>query len=94
MSTLDILVIAMACELAYLGDPERVYLVTCDRRMKSVFEQLKNTPESELKRLKVERVIIGEPEGQRWKPPNVLLLQDAGPNDIPRVEGQPPLNIR
>ena len=93
LSTLDILVIAMACELAYIGDPEKVFLITCDRRMKRVFEELKRADEHDLKRLKVERV-IGDPEGKRWVPPNVLLLQDAMPREFPRVDGQPLMNVR
>jgi len=91
LSTLDILVIAMACELAYVGDPEKLYLVTCDRRMKTVFEVLKETDPNELKRLKVERN-IGDPKQKRWVAPNVLLLQDAKANEIPRVDGQRRLN--
>lgn len=93
LSTLDILVIAMACELAYIGDPEKVFLITCDRRMKKVFEGLKRADEHDLKRLKVERV-IGDPKERRWVPPNVLLLQDAIPKEFPRVDGQPPMNVR
>jgi predicted nucleic acid-binding protein len=93
LSTLDILVIAMACELAYIGDPKMVYLITCDRRMKKVFEALKSAPESDLRRLKVERIIFGEPKHRRWVPPNVVLLQDARPKEFPRVDGQPLLNV-
>jgi hypothetical protein len=93
LSTLDILVIAMACELAYIGDPEEVFLITCDRRMKRVFEELKRADERDLKRLKVERV-IGDPKGKRWVPPNVLLLQDAIVKEFPRVDGQPMMNVR
>jgi len=92
LSTLDILVIAMACELAYLGDPEKVYLITCDHRMKEVFEALKNTNESDLKRLKVDRV-IGYPNGKRWVPPHVLFLNDAKTNDFPQVDRQAKLNV-
>ncbi len=43
LSTFDILVIAMACELAYIGRPEDTFLVTCDHRMKRVFEELKKS---------------------------------------------------
>ncbi len=93
LSTLDILVIAMACELAYIGDPEKVFLVTCDRRMKKVFEELKSADERDLRRLKVERV-IGDPKNKRWVPPNMLLLQDATPKEFPRVDGQPMMNVR
>jgi len=92
LSTLDILVIAMACELAYVADPEKVYLVTCDRRMRTVFEALKEADESDLRRLKGDRN-IGHPKHKRWIPPKVLLLQDVGPNEMPRVDRQPPLNL-
>jgi predicted nucleic acid-binding protein len=94
LSTLDILVIAMACELAYIGDPEKVFLITCDRRMKKVFQGLKDAAERDLKRLRVDRIIIGDPKEKRWVPPNVLLLQDATPREFPRVDGQPMMNVR
>ena len=94
LSTLDILVIAMACELAYIGDPEKVFLITCDRRMKKVFQGLKDADERDLKRLKVDRIIIGDPKEKRWVPPNVLLLQDATPKEFPRADGQPMMNVR
>jgi len=93
LSTLDILVIAMACELAYIGDPEKVFLITCDCRMKDVFEELKRVDERDLQRLKVDRV-IGDPKGKRWAPPSVLLLQEAIPREFPRVDGQPMMNVR
>jgi hypothetical protein len=93
LTTLDILVIAMACELGYVGDPEKVFLVTCDRRMKDVFEELKRTDERKRKRLKVERVVIGEPEERRWIAPKVILLQEARASDIPHLERQPRLNV-
>jgi predicted nucleic acid-binding protein len=41
LSTFDVLVIAMASELAYVGEAESTFLVTCDRRIKRVVEQLK-----------------------------------------------------
>ncbi len=93
LSTLDILVIAMACELAYIGDPREVYLVTRDRRMKDVFQRLKEFPIQKRRDLQIERQ-MGEPEGKRWEPPNVLLLQSAAPAEFPRVTGQPAMNVR
>jgi hypothetical protein len=93
LSTLDILVIAMACELAYIGDPDQVYLITRDRRMKDVFQMLKEFPIQKRRELQVERP-MGEPEAKRWAAPKVLLLQSAAPAEFPRVTGQPALNVR
>jgi hypothetical protein len=42
LSTFDVLIIAMACELAYERKPEDVFLVTCDRRIKRVTDQLRS----------------------------------------------------
>ncbi len=73
LSTFDILVIAMACELAYTREFEDTFLVTCDRRMKDVVEEMKtagpgsSTPEGPL----------GKVENARWLPPNcIYLLRD------------------
>ncbi len=92
LSTLDILVIAMACELAYVGDPEKVFLVTWDRRMKTVFEELKKVDRTRLKELKVQRA-LGEPRDERWTPPTVLYVTEVTAEDIPTVEGQRPLSF-
>jgi hypothetical protein len=93
LSTLDLLVIAMACELAYIGDASQVYLITRDRRMKRVLEALKKADPAELKRLKVHRA-IGDPKNKRWVPPNVLLIQEAPAREFPRVDRQPMMNVR
>jgi predicted nucleic acid-binding protein len=92
LSTFDILVIAMACELAFLRPTEDIYLLTCDRRIKRVCDQLAKTERKFLHSLKVPG-ILDEPEDTRWLPPKVLYLPHASPRDIPRVEMQPPLNL-
>jgi hypothetical protein len=66
LSTFDILVFAMVCELAYTRECEETLLVTCDRRMKDVTEELRtaspgsSTPDGPL----------GRVENARWVPPN------------------------
>ncbi|MCJ7503593.1 MAG: hypothetical protein MUP80_11110 [Acidobacteriia bacterium] len=92
LSTFDILVIAMACELAFLRPTEDVYLLTCDRRIKKVCDQLAKTDKKVLLSLKVPG-LLDEPQGTRWLPPKVLYLLQTRPSDIPRVERQPPLNL-
>jgi len=91
LSTFDILIIAMGCELAFLRHPEPVYLVTCDRRIKKVCDQLKRTDKKVRQNLKGPGA-FDEPEG-RWVPPTVLYLPGLRATDIPRVVGQKPLNL-
>jgi len=89
LSTFDILVIAMACELAYTRESEETFLVTCDRRMKDVMEELKtsgpgsSTPEGPL----------GKIENGRWLPPNCIYLLEMKPGDLRPVPGQAPLSV-
>jgi predicted nucleic acid-binding protein len=92
LSTFDILVIAMACELAFLRPAEDVYLLTCDRRIKKVCDQLAKTDKKVLLSLKVPG-LLDEPQGTRWLPPKVLYLLQTRPSDIPRVERQPAPNF-
>ena len=42
LSAFDILLIAMACELAFIGQPEDVYLVTCDKRIQIVCNEFRS----------------------------------------------------
>ena len=92
LSTFDILVIAMACELAFVRPAEDVYLLTCDRRIKKVCDQLAKTDKKVLLSLKVPG-LLDEPQGTRWLPPKVLYLPQTRPSDIPRVERQPAPNF-
>jgi len=92
LSTFDILVIAMACELAFLRPTEDVYLLTCDRRIKKVCDQLAKTDKKVLLSLKVPG-LLDEPQGTRWLPPKVLYLPQTRLSDIPRVERQPAPNF-
>lgn len=92
LSTFDILIIAMACELAYLGTPERTFLVTCDRRIQKVVEQFKRTAPREREEWKSPRPL--DDRGiKRWVPPNVLYLPSLKPADLRPVDGQKPLNL-
>lgn len=91
LSTYDILLIAMASELAYLGDPEEVFLVTCDRRVKRVCDSFKTTPVMTRERWKVRRE-IGEPVPSRWVPPAALYLPWTNPAELKPVPGQKLLN--
>jgi len=68
LSTFDILIIAMACELAYTGIREETYLVTCDKRMKVVVDKFRNFDLDELKRT-TPLGPLGEIEKRRWFPP-------------------------
>lgn len=88
LSTFDILIIAMACELAYIGQPEDTYLVTCDKRMKRVAEELKVSDASGL----MVAGPLGELEKKRWIPPNCLYLPDFRPAELKPAIGQPPFN--
>lgn len=89
LSTFDILVIAMACELAYTRELEETFLVTCDRRMKSVTDGLRtggtriSTPDGPL----------GKIEDGRWRPPSCICLLDVRPEDLQPVHGQAPLSF-
>ncbi len=89
LSTFDILVIAMACELAYTREFEETFLVTCDRRMKDVTDELRvggariSTPDGPL----------GKIEDGRWRPPNCICLLDARAEELRPVDGQAPLSF-
>jgi len=89
LSTFDILIIAMACELAFERRPENIFLVTCDRRMKKVVDQLKSADP------RVWKVpgLLDDPGVRRWIPPNIIYLPQVSAKDVPRVPGQPPLNL-
>jgi hypothetical protein len=87
LSTFDILVIAMSCELAYTREPDETLLVTCDRRMKEVADELKadgpgfSTPDGPL----------GKIEDARWLPPKCIDLLNIEPKELRPVIGQAPL---
>lgn len=91
LSTNDILLIAMASELAFVSDPDEVFLVTCDRRVKSVCDSFKNTPAGTRERWKVRRE-IGEAASSRWVPPTALYLPWVNPAELNPVPGQHRLN--
>jgi hypothetical protein len=87
LSTFDILLIAMACELAYVGDPKDVFLVTCDARVKRVCDSFKKTDSETRERWKVPRE-IGEAASSRWTPPTALYLPRISSEELSPVPGQ------
>jgi hypothetical protein len=87
LSTYDILLIAMACELHYIGPAESVHLVTCDRRIQIVCEEFRRSDIARVRR-KVSRA-LDEPEASRWFPPRVLYLPALKLSDIPSPELSP-----
>lgn len=91
LSTFDILIIAMACELAYIGQPEDTFLVTCDRRIQKVVNQFIGTEKAR----GAWRVPgpLDDRSIRRWIPPNVLYLPGLRRDDLQAVPGQKPLNL-
>jgi hypothetical protein len=92
LSTFDILIIAMACELAYIGRPEDTFLVTCDKRIQKVVEQFKATNLSDRKEWKIPSPMLDH-SIKRWVSPNVLYLPTLKSGQIRPVQGQAPLNV-
>jgi predicted nucleic acid-binding protein len=84
LSTYDILVIAMACELAYTGIREETYLVTCDKRMKAVVDRFLRVDIDELKR-KTPSGPLGEIDKRRWYPPNCIDASQIGQVELDRL---------
>ena len=84
LSAFDILVIAMASELAYIGRPDETFLVTCDRRMKRVAEQLGE----DLR----DRIVLKDVPVRRWKKPNILDLRNLKKKELRSVIGQSDFN--
>ncbi len=87
LTTFDILVIAMACELAFVGRREETFLITKDKRMKRVFEELKIFDPTAL----MITGPLGEVEKARWIPPNCLYLPEISVDQLESVlNRQPP----
>jgi predicted nucleic acid-binding protein len=81
LSTYDILVIAMSCELAYTGVPEETYLVTCDKRMKAVVDKFHRVDLDELKK-KTPIGPLGEIEKRRWYPPKCIDADQISQSEL------------
>ena len=92
LSTFDILIIAMACELAYVGRQEDTFLVTCDKRIQKVVDQFKGINPVKRAEWKVPGS-LDDRSIRRWVPPNVLYLPALKPSDLKPVLGQKPLNL-
>jgi predicted nucleic acid-binding protein len=88
LSTFDILIIAMACELGYIGSSEDTFLVTCDLRLKQVFDDLKKSDVSGF----MVAGPLGEVDESRWTPPQCVYLPNAKHGELKHVSGQAPFN--
>ena len=92
LSTFDILIIAMASELAYVGRPENTFLVTCDKRIQKVVAQFKGTGRKKRSEWKIPGH-VSDHGVQRWIPPNTIYLPGLRPGDLKPVQGQAPLDL-
>lgn len=88
LSTFDILIIAMACELSYVGQRDETFLVTCDERMSRVCGKLQNSDISDL----IIPGPLGEPEKKRWTPPTCLYLPRLKRGELRSVPNQSSYN--
>ncbi len=89
LSTFDILIIAMACELAYIGQRDDTFLVTCDKRLSKVCERLREFDFSD----GIIQGPLGEPpDKNRWKPPTCLYLPALKRGELRNVPGQTQFN--
>jgi hypothetical protein len=77
----------MACELGFLYSPDEVFLVTSDKRMQSVANQLKTTPDKAKEEKRVDRD-FGFPQRSRWTVPGVIYVPNVRSTDLPRIQGQ------
>lgn len=92
LSTFDILLIAMACDLAYIGRAEDTFLVTCDKRIQKVVEQFKATDVTKREGWKIPSP-MDDHGVKRWVPPNVLYQPTLRSGQIRPVQGQAPSNL-
>jgi len=92
LSTFDILIIAMASELAFVGKPEDTFLVTCDRRIQKVVAQFKGVGRRKRAEWKMPGH-VADHGVRRWIPPNPLYLPSLKSGDIKPVQGQAPLSL-
>jgi predicted nucleic acid-binding protein len=88
LSTFDILIIAMACELGYIGSLEDTFLVTCDLRLKQVFDDLKRSDVSCF----MVPGLLGDVDDRRWTPPQCVYLPGVKHGELKHVSGQGPYN--
>jgi len=94
LSGFDILVIAMASELAFVHGPERSFLVTGDSRMKRVCDAIKATPPKERAHSRGPRFFTDIPAG-RWPAPRCFDIRNDDPIHIPPViSGRPADGLR
>jgi predicted nucleic acid-binding protein len=85
LSTFDILIIAMSCELSYTGIREETYLVTGDKRIKDIVDKFRRVDLNELK-LKTPSGPLGEIEKRRWIPPECIDVVKICLDDLKKLK--------
>jgi phosphate/sulfate permease len=94
LSAFDILVIAMASELAYTHGVNNVALLTGDSRMKRVCEAMRITPPKDRKRRRLSGFFADIP-AQRWPIPSVFDIYHDDPQLIRQIiQGKPAQGLR
>jgi hypothetical protein len=94
LSAIDILVIAMASELAYIHGTNSVVLVTGDSRMKRVCEAMSKASLKDRKRHRLFG-FLGDIPAQRWPIPNVFDVYHDDPERIRQtIQGKPAQGLR
>jgi len=76
LSTFDILIIAMACELGYTRGVENTFLLTCDERLHNVCGDLSKNA------FRTPKGPLGELDDRRWIPPKCLDLYRSTVQDF------------
>jgi hypothetical protein len=92
LSTFDILLIAMASELAFMGSPEDLVLLTCDKRIKRVCDEFRRITPNNREEWKVPRE-FGEPKRSRWIAPPAIYLPEMSAIELSPVHRQPHLQL-
>lgn len=90
LSGFDILVIAMAAELAYVHGPEQSLLVTGDNRMKLVCDAIRGAPTKE--RAHRRRSLFTDVPDGRWPAPSCFDIWNDDPQRISQVIIGKPVN--
>ncbi|MBI3405422.1 MAG: hypothetical protein HY046_08195 [Acidobacteria bacterium] len=91
LSSLDILVIAMACELSFLYGQQKITLVTKDSRMSRVCDQMRRISDKDRQNQRVYRLFKDIPIG-RWPVPRVFNILMDDPLSLPHVIHGTPVN--
>jgi hypothetical protein len=92
LSTFDILLIAMAYELAFLRSTENVFLITYDQRILRVCEEFTRMNPKNIEELAIPGP-TGAPKQGRWYPPRVLYVPKITGSDMTPTHNQPRFNL-